>query len=250
MSDFEFKCPSCDGSLEASDDMQGTIVECPHCELRIRIPQAPEVRPSKPAAEQPPSHKHVVIKTRTPSAPPPNAPTRECPYCCGIVPAGAAKCRHCDADLPPPGKPKQSYGGVGRLGYWLAPFVFIFVTFAVSLIFGLFVAAACSGNPQAVQSISLGFSFVVGLLTLVLIIGLILSRLRNMGLSGWYALLFAVPLVNFGIGLACACFPEGYGDSKKLDVPAWILMVLYIGGFAGFVYAVMQMPGLAGVLKW
>jgi uncharacterized membrane protein YhaH (DUF805 family)/DNA-directed RNA polymerase subunit RPC12/RpoP len=228
--------------------MQGMIVECPHCELRIRIPQAPEVRPESPAAERP-AHRHIVVKPQPPSLLSPKTRTRECPYCGGVILAVAGTCGHCNASVTPLIKTKRHYGGVGRLGYWLAPCVFFFVTVVVGAVLGLFASATCRGNAQGLQNLAVGFSLVWGLVSLVFFVCLALYRLRNMGMSRWCVWLFVVPFVNLGIGLACACFPEGYGDSKKLDVPAMVLMAIYIVLLAGFACVTVLTPGIAEALK-
>ncbi len=39
MSDFKFTCPYCQQSLEAPQDMLGTVIDCPSCNKRIQIPK-------------------------------------------------------------------------------------------------------------------------------------------------------------------------------------------------------------------
>ncbi|MFA6716299.1 MAG: hypothetical protein WCS27_13045, partial [Victivallaceae bacterium] len=47
MSDFKFKCPHCQQSLEAPEDMLGTAIDCPSCNGQIQIPASQ----SQPDAE-------------------------------------------------------------------------------------------------------------------------------------------------------------------------------------------------------
>jgi hypothetical protein len=39
MSDFKFNCPHCQQSLEAPQDMLGTVIDCPSCNKRIQLPK-------------------------------------------------------------------------------------------------------------------------------------------------------------------------------------------------------------------
>lgn len=42
-----------------------------------------------------------LILRKGPAAPPPPAPTRECPYCLETLPLQASRCRACTSELPP-----------------------------------------------------------------------------------------------------------------------------------------------------
>jgi DNA-directed RNA polymerase subunit RPC12/RpoP len=48
MSDFKLKCPHCQQSLEAPEEMLGAVVDCPSCNGRIQLP-VPPARPKAPA---------------------------------------------------------------------------------------------------------------------------------------------------------------------------------------------------------
>lgn len=54
-------------------------------------------------------------------------------------------------------------------------------------------------------------------------------RLRNTGMNPWWCLALWVPLVGWYIWFRCLFFPEGYAETKKLDKPA-IVSLLILGG--------------------
>ena len=82
MSDFKFKCPHCQQSLEAPDEMLGTVIDCPSCKGRIQLPiPQPQSRPKAPPPSAPvPQKKLGMNRTQAPAA---NAAgkTRPCPFC-------------------------------------------------------------------------------------------------------------------------------------------------------------------------
>ncbi len=64
------------------------------------------------------------------------------------------------------------------------------------------------------------------------------SRLGNIGISGWWALLALVPNANVVVCVAAFTLPTGYRNTRKLDVWAKALLGLVA---VGFVAAVIQM---------
>lgn len=52
----------------------------------------------------------------------------------------------------------------------------------------------------------------------------VLLRLRNLGYSGWFAPLVAIPYVGAVLVAICIALPENYSKHKRLDVPAFSLM--------------------------
>lgn len=49
-------------------------------------------------------------------------------------------------------------------------------------------------------------------------------RLKNIGKSGWWALLSFIPIGNLYIAYLCFLAPEGYTRTRKLDTPAFIIL--------------------------
>jgi len=41
MSDFKFSCPHCDGHILCDEQLSGRQMQCPHCNVLIRIPPVP-----------------------------------------------------------------------------------------------------------------------------------------------------------------------------------------------------------------
>jgi len=104
------------------------------------------------------------------------------------------------------------YGGIGRLGYFLS-------------MFGLAILNVCIGvaaghNPGLVSIISV--------LELAVILPLVVARLQNIGMSGWWAVLVFIPIANLAVGVPCLIYPPGYSHTKKLDAVAKALICLFI----------------------
>ena len=59
---FKFKCPQCNGHIEADDSFCGQTVACPHCNKGIVVPRNANNIPTNQVASQP------VHPTRTPQA--------------------------------------------------------------------------------------------------------------------------------------------------------------------------------------
>ena len=77
---------------------------------------------------------------------------------------------------------------------------------------------------------------------------IIVQRLQNVGMNGWWTLAFIVPFLNIYIGLVCLAFPPGYKTHKTFDTAAKVLMGLFIGfillGVIGVVAAI-ALPAMA-----
>jgi len=103
---------------------------------------------------------------------------------------------------------QRHYGGIGRLAY----------------LFGMVGALILGGIVNILaQSKALG-----GLLVLIIDFVLTVSRLQNMGRSGWWSLLILVPFANLYIGLVCITFPKKYQETKELDTAGKIIMGISI----------------------
>lgn len=116
------------------------------------------------------------------------------------------------ADLIQQNKQGKNYGGIRRLGYF-------FGMIGVAIINAVFSAA--QGEP--------GITFNGAIVTLVLSFVLVVNRLHNIGMSGWWSLLILVPIANLFITVRCAMCPEGYQDTKKLDTAGTIIAMIFIG---------------------
>jgi uncharacterized membrane protein YhaH (DUF805 family) len=110
---------------------------------------------------------------------------------------------------------KYSYGGIGRLMYFLG-------------LIGILVFQAVIGVVAEKQPALNG----LGIITLVFTFFLVVNRLRNIGRSAEWSLLLLIPLANLYIFISGLILPEGYKDTKKLDLPgqiiAGIILILFI----------------------
>lgn len=109
--------------------------------------------------------------------------------------------------------PKKRYEGTRRIGYWLGMLVF-------TLIANTTLNTSVEKNP---------YLFAFGLFVIVpCLLSLTVSRLHNIGISGWWAMLAFVPIANLFVGVPCAMCPEGYKDTKKLDIAGKIIAGIFI----------------------
>jgi len=86
------------------------------------------------------------------------------------------------------------------------------------------IRGAAQGDPVLAW---LGF-----LVAIVLCFILVVNRLRNIGISGWWSLLWwslliLVPVANLLVAICCLMYPEGYQHTEKLDTAG---KVLFWGG--------------------
>jgi len=72
-------------------------------------------------------------------------------------------------------------------------------------------------------------SSIVSLVTTVLALVLVVQRLKNIGMSSWWALLMFVPLANIWLGFRCITAQEGYIETRTLDHTGRIIAGLIIG---------------------
>ena len=118
---------------------------------------------------------------------------------------------------------QANYGGIGRLGYFLG-------TFGTGLICG-FMEGIAPDSPE-ISSLSWLIMFVVSLVLAV-------NRLHNIGTSGWWSVLMLIPIIGFFVLIPCFVFPEGYKDTKKLDVAGKVIAGVMIGLFVLIVIGII-----------
>lgn len=56
-----------------------------------------------------------------------------------------------------------------------------------------------------------------GIVPVAVVIYLVLMRLVNLGMSRWWALVLAVPVVNLWVAFRCLACPSGYAHHRKMD---------------------------------
>jgi uncharacterized membrane protein YhaH (DUF805 family) len=101
----------------------------------------------------------------------------------------------------------REYGGIPRHSY-------IIYSMAISVLWMI-----VSLRPQ-----SLAPAWLVDVLGLGAVFCVTVTRLRNLGMSGWWSLGLLIPIVNILLGVRCTAFPEGYADHRKLDLAARVIL--------------------------
>ncbi|GAB6164653.1 hypothetical protein JCM19992_06530 [Thermostilla marina] len=152
-----------------------------------------------------------------PSGPLPQAPAPKAP------PPKAPKPKPTNLYAPPRTRSYQerarrrSYGGMGRLQYFLAG---LGASFGIGFVGGL--AGSMMENPAPA---------ILGAQILAVLVQLVLAsqRLQNIGWSPGFAFLLLVPVANFVIGMCLLILPEGYADTKRLDTAGKIVGGILLG---------------------
>jgi hypothetical protein len=101
--------------------------------------------------------------------------------------------------------------GVGRRTLWLGLLIFPFLW---SLLVWWSTATLIATFGSALISKLLP---IAGLVPVALLIHLVLMRLVNLGMSRWWALVLAIPVLNLWVGFRCLVCPSGYAYHRKLD---------------------------------
>ena len=118
------------------------------------------------------------------------------------------------------------YPGIGRLNYFLAHIAMIAVMVGAVLLLG-------PENPLF-RVLSLA-AMVAGVLLDVM-------RLRNIGVSQWFALLRFLPYVGGLVGIALQSMQTGWIESRRLDRAGWTIIGAYVGLFLLVMFLVFLRP--------
>jgi len=112
--------------------------------------------------------------------------------------------------------PARRYGGIGRA-------VYFFGSFAANVV-GVVCIAYAESAPVGAFLLSIG--------DLACAFALVVNRLKNIGMNGWWSLLMLVPVANIFLGVRCLVCPEGYQDTRKLDTAGKAIAGIVVGVFA------------------
>lgn len=69
MSDFDFNCPNCQQSLEASEDIIGEELECPACGQTIQVPAPAKLRASRKPSQSQSAPQNVNVEVNRGASP-------------------------------------------------------------------------------------------------------------------------------------------------------------------------------------
>ena len=105
----------------------------------------------------------------------------------------------------------KKYSGIRRRWYWLG-------MVGISVLNSFLLPLA--DNMNAILTL--------GAVLIPLCFTIVVKRLNNTGISGWWSILTLVPIANIYISYRCAVYPEGYQDTKKLDTTGKVLTGVFI----------------------
>jgi uncharacterized membrane protein YhaH (DUF805 family) len=152
-------------------------------------------------------------------------------------------------DQTGPFDPKGRFGRLSYIAWALAAsFLVNIVQFVVMMVIG--VGAGVSGSSDAATAgggIAMVLTFVFALVVMVVTIIFFIRRLHDIDLSGWWALLMLVPLVNFVFGLYALIKPGTAGVNRfgpPRETRGWEQVV----GIIGVVLMVLSLVALVGLL--
>jgi uncharacterized membrane protein YhaH (DUF805 family) len=136
-------------------------------------------------------------------------------------------------------------GRIGRMRYVVYAFGLTMLSYLAIAVVGGILAAIMGGFDNSGATMLLGFlAMVVMLFILVMTVIYAIRRLNDINASGWFVLLFLVPIVNLIMGLLLIFMPGTRGANKFGPRP-----VANSGGvIAAFVVVTVLFVGYIGVL--
>jgi hypothetical protein len=105
----------------------------------------------------------------------------------------------------------MSWPGVGRRTLWLGLLLFPVLW---SQLLGWSMSTLVATFGSGLMSKLLPFAPIVPITVLFY---LVLMRLVNVGMSRWWSLVLAIPILNLWVGFRCLVCPPGYAYHRKLD---------------------------------
>lgn len=183
-----------------------------------QVPQLQDMPSGPPAIEAEGTHVPAVVSTVDSStiekAPKPTAATN--PY---QSPKASDEDDSALADAMA-ARRGNTYKGMGRLMYWVAPSAIYLIVFVALAAVGAAIMEDSEGPMAIVAMIALFVAFILCFLAT-------LSRLKNLAMSRWSFLWSFVPFANIWLGYRLYVCPPGYQDHKKLDTAGKVMVVLY-----------------------
>jgi uncharacterized membrane protein YhaH (DUF805 family) len=105
---------------------------------------------------------------------------------------------------------RDHYGGIGRLAY---------VALMIGAVGGSNIFSDMSRNAGGIVT-----NLLITITFWVLLFVAAFFRLKNIGMNPWWCLLLFVPLANLAVFFRCLAYPEGYADTKELDVAGKVVV--------------------------
>lgn len=133
---------------------------------------------------------------------------------------------------------QMCWPGMGRLPLWLG-LLLLPVLWSQVLWWSTPTLAATSGS--AVVSKLLPFASIV---PVAVLIHLVLKRLVNMGMSRWWALVLAIPVLNLWVIYRCLICPAGYAHHRKLDRTGMAIALAVVVAVSAVWYLHLKHPDL------
>ncbi len=148
-------------------------------------------------------------------------------------------------------------GRIGRMRYLAysigVSLVMMIVMMVVMPLLGASMMMVSGGGPEGLSIVSMLFIGVFYVLTIVFSVMFAKRRLNDLNRSGWWFLLFLVPVVNLLLAIYLIFFPGTQGGNNFGPAPAansvgvlilgWSLPVLFVLG----IVAAIAIPQFAGM---
>ena len=128
--------------------------------------------------------------------------------------------------------------GVGRLTLWLGLLLFP-VLWRQFLWWSTPTLVATFGSTLMSKLLP-----IASLVPIAVLIYLVLMRLVNVGMSRWWALVLAIPVLNLWGGFRCLVCPAGYAHHRKLDRPGVAIALAVVVAVPAVWFINLEHPGL------
>lgn len=132
----------------------------------------------------------------------------------------------------------MSWPGIGRLALWLGMLLFPLVWSGILRWCGPTLGATFGSASMGAVLRGLG------LLPWLVVVFLVLGRLVNLGMSRWWALGLAVPIVNLWIAFRCLCCPPGHALHRQMDRAGVLTAIATLAALPLLTWVQIQHPGL------
>lgn len=143
-------------------------------------------------------------------------------------------------DITSPFSPKGRFGRLSYLAWSMLLYIPVWII-------SIGVSLAAPGNPEAMQPVALGMSVIMVIYMIPMVVSMwlfVIRRLHDFNASGWWSLLFIVPVANliFGLVLLLRRGSEGLNSFGPERITRGWERAL------GFFGIVMMVVGIIGII--